>query len=192
MSWLDVVLLVVVAGSAATAFAKGLSRELIGFITVILALLLGAWFYGSAAFYVTPYMKNRAVANLVGFVLIFGGIMLLGTITQRIVKKLVKVSGLSIVDRLLGAAFGFARGVVIAIAILMAGMAFTPGNVAPRPILESRLAPYIMDAARVCAAMAPFELREGFRNSYQEVKSVWDAGVKSAIRAMPAKEKANK
>jgi membrane protein required for colicin V production len=192
MNWLDVVLLVIVAGSAASAFARGLSRELIGFVTVILALAMGAWFYGTAAFYLLPYVKTRAVGNLVGFVLIFGAIMLLGAIVQKIVKKMVKVSGLSFLDRLLGAVFGFVRGMVVAIAMVMVAMAFSPGNIPPRPIVESRLAPYVMDAARVCAAMAPFELREGFRSSYQELRSAWREGVSRATRAMPAKEKAKK
>jgi uncharacterized membrane protein required for colicin V production len=34
MNWLDIVLLILVAGSVISAFAKGLSRELIGFAAV--------------------------------------------------------------------------------------------------------------------------------------------------------------
>ena len=48
MNWLDVVLLAVLAVSAALSFRKGLTREVVGLASVVLAILLGIWFYGSA------------------------------------------------------------------------------------------------------------------------------------------------
>ena len=45
MNWLDLVLLLIVAASVYMSFRKGLSREIIGLVSVVLALLLGIWFY---------------------------------------------------------------------------------------------------------------------------------------------------
>jgi membrane protein required for colicin V production len=43
MNWLDIVLLLILVVSVFTSFRKGLSRELIGLVSVVLGLLLGAW-----------------------------------------------------------------------------------------------------------------------------------------------------
>ena len=48
MNWLDWILLVVIAGSIIASFRKGFSRELIGLISMVVALFCGLWFYGSA------------------------------------------------------------------------------------------------------------------------------------------------
>ena len=69
MNWLDVVLLIALAGSAAASLRKGLTRDIIGFVAVIVALLLGTWFYGTVASYLVPYISSRWAANLAGFVL---------------------------------------------------------------------------------------------------------------------------
>lgn len=173
MNWLDIVLLILVVGSVVSAFAKGLTRELVGFVTVIAALVVSIWFYGTVGGYLLPYVKSRSVANLCGFLIAFFGIMLIGGLVGQIMKRIMKVAGLSFFDRALGAIFGLVRGVLVSIALVMAAMAFTPGDGAPRAVVESRLAPYVIDAARGCAAIAPYELRQGFRRSYEEVKGIW-------------------
>ncbi len=76
MNWLDVVLLLILAGSMFTSFRKGLSREIIGLVSVVLALLLGIWFYGTAGAFLLPYLSSRAAANFGGFLLVFCGVML--------------------------------------------------------------------------------------------------------------------
>jgi uncharacterized membrane protein required for colicin V production len=65
------------------------------------------------------------------------------------------VTGLSIVDHLLGAGFGLLRGLLVAVAFVMGVMAFSKDGTPPRAIEESRVAPYVSQAARVFAAMAP-------------------------------------
>jgi membrane protein required for colicin V production len=188
MNWLDWVFLVLVAGSATSAFIKGVSREFIGLVSVIAGVVLGTWFYGTVSFYLVPYVKARSLANLLAFLILFGGIMLLGSAIGRIVRGLAKASGLSFVDRLLGAAFGFVRGIVICVAVLMAAAAFTPRVEPPNAIVHSRLSPYFMRAASVGASMAPYELREGFRNTYDQVKAAWRSAVNRGIHELPGEK----
>ena len=143
MNWLDVVLLLILAGSIITSFRKGLSREIIGLVSVVLALLLGIWFYGTAGAFLLPYLSSHTAASFGGFVLVFCGVMLLGGLVSAIVGKFLKVTGLSIVDHALGAVFGAARGVVVSIALMVAIMAFSPGGQAPDSVMHSRMAPYV-------------------------------------------------
>lgn len=173
MNWLDVVLLLIVGASIVTSLRKGLSREIIGLVSVALAIVLGVWFYGAAGALFEPHLSSPAAAHFAGFVVVFAVVLLLGAVVSAIVGKFLKVTGLSIFDHLLGAGFGLARGVLIAIALIMGIMAFSPSG-KPPSVVESRTAPYVVDAARLVASMAPHELREGFRKSYAHVKSAWE------------------
>jgi membrane protein required for colicin V production len=188
MNWLDVVLLILVAGSAISAFCKGFSRELVGVGAVIVGLLLGLWFYGTAGSFLLPYLSSRAVANFIGFILVFCGVLLVGSLAGRVMQRFMKTVGLSAFDRLLGACFGLVRGVLLAVVFVMAMMAFSPDRRAPRAVLDSRLSPYVVDAAGVCASMAPFELKEGFRSSHKQVKAFWHEKVKKGLSKLPRPE----
>jgi len=92
-----------------------------------------------------------------------------------------RVTGLSIVDHLLGAGFGVVRGALIAVALLMGIMAFSDTNHPPAAIVNSRLAPYVAGAAQLFADVAPHELKEGFRKTYSEVKSAWATAVEQHV-----------
>jgi membrane protein required for colicin V production len=192
MNWLDIVLLLVVAASVYMSFRKGLSREIIGLVSVVLALLLGIWFYGTAAAFIQPHVSSRTAANLGGFLLVFVAVLLLGHLVSYVVGKFLKVTGLSIVDHLLGAGFGVVRGALIGVALLMALMAFRDGDRPPPMVVNSRLAPYVAGAAQLFADVAPHELKEGFRKTYGEVKSAWRTAVEERLHGEPRAEKRNR
>jgi membrane protein required for colicin V production len=189
MNWLDIVLLAIVGASMLTSLRKGLSREIIGLISVVLAILLGIWFYGTAGALFEPHLSSVAAAHFAGFVVVFGGVLLLGAVVGAIVGKFIKATGLSLFDHVLGAVFGLARGVLIGIALIMGIMAFSTTGRPPASVVESRTAPYVVDAARLIASMAPHELREGFRKSYAQVKSAWEKTLEDGIRKLPNAEK---
>jgi len=74
------------------------------------------------------------------------------------------------------------RGLLIAVALIMAIMAFSQGDKPPSSVVNSRTAPYVVDAARGFAALAPHELKEGFRKTYGEVKAAWEKALEEGIR----------
>lgn len=178
MNWLDIVLLLIVGFSVLTSFRKGLSREIIGLVSVVLGLLLGVWFYGTASIYVRPYVSSPLAAKLAGFFLVFALVFLAGVLLRFLVGKFLRVTKLSFVDHLMGAGFGAARGILFSVALLTGIMAFAKDGEPPAAIKESRMAPYVSQGARVFAAMAPHEFREGFRKTYAEAKEAWNSAVK--------------
>ena len=189
MNWLDVVLLVILAASIMTSFRKGFTREVIGLASVVVALVLGIELYGSAGSLLASYVSSPAAANFAGFFLVFIGVLLAGAVVSYVLGKFLRVTGLSIVDHALGAGFGAVRGLLIAVALIMGIMAFSPGNRAPESVVASRTAPYVVDAARAVAAVAPHELKEGFRKTYAEVKTIWGKAVDKGIQSGPNTEK---
>src|SRR5580692_7337493 len=106
---------------------KGFSREIIGLASALFALVLGMWFYGMAGSFLLPYVSSPRVANLAGFLLVVFAVLVCGGILGWIVNRFLRTIGLSFFDRLLGAAFGFVRGTLVAVALLTAFMAFGPG-----------------------------------------------------------------
>ena len=54
MNWLDLLLIVILAMSIASSFARGLAREIIGLVASVAALFCGAWFYRIAGEAVQP------------------------------------------------------------------------------------------------------------------------------------------
>jgi membrane protein required for colicin V production len=187
MNWLDFVLALILLASGIAGLRRGLSRQIIGLVAGVLALLLGIWFYGTVGFYLMPYVSSRTMANAGGFVVVFCGVLLLGALVSYVVGRFLRVTGLSIVDHLLGAGFGLLRGLVFAIAIVMGVMAFSRGDKPPEAIVNSRMAPYVVDAARVAAAMAPHDLKEGFRRTYAQVKAAWRDALEKGIRQLPVR-----
>jgi membrane protein required for colicin V production len=189
MNWLDFVLAIILLASGVAGFRRGFSRQIIGLISGVLALLLGIWFYGTVGFYLMPYASSPTLANAGGFAVVFCGVLLLGTLVSFVVGRFLRVTGLSIVDHLLGAGFGLLRGLLFAIAIVMGVMAFSLGDKPPGSIVNSRIAPYVVDAARMCAALAPHDLKEGFHRTYAQVKAAWSEALQKGIRKLPDGDK---
>jgi membrane protein required for colicin V production len=191
MNWLDAILSVVLLVCVVNGFRRGFSRQVIGLVSGVLALLLGIWFYGAAGSWLTPYVSSPVLAKAAGFVLVFCGVMALGGLVSFVVGRFLKVTGLSFFDHVLGAGFGVLRGALIATAIVMGAMAFSRGDRPPGAIVESRMAPYVVDMARVVVSVAPHDLKEGFHRTYEQVKSAWDDAIDKGIRSLPKEGKKN-
>jgi uncharacterized membrane protein required for colicin V production len=112
-----------------------------------------------------------------------------GGFVSAVVQRFLKFTGLSIFDHALGGGLGLLRGLLVSTAIIMGAMAFTRGDQPPRAIVESRLAPYISHAAQVVAAMAPHDLKEGFRKTYGQVKAAWNHALEKGIHDSGEKKK---
>jgi membrane protein required for colicin V production len=173
--------------SAIGGLRKGLVREALGLAALVVGLLCGLWFYGLGAAFVQPVVRSKPAANVIGFFLIVGAVVVAGFLVTLLIEKLLKLIHLSWLNRLLGGVFGLLRGALISALIILAMMAFT-SKPPPRSVVESRLAPYVIETARVIAALAPHELKEGFRQSYEKVIEIWDKTMIKGPRKPPSQE----
>jgi membrane protein required for colicin V production len=189
MNWLDIVLALILLACMVRGFRIGLSRQIIGLASVVVALLLGIWFYGIPSAWVAPYLSSPMLASAAGFAIVFLTVMLVGGFASAVVARVLKFTGLSIFDHALGAGLGFLRGLLISTAIVMGAMAFSRADRPPSAIVESRLAPYVVEAAHVVAAAAPHDLKEGFRKTYGQVKAAWNRAVEKGIHSTPGEKK---
>lgn len=183
MNWLDALLGVALLVSLVSGFRRGFSQQVIGLVSGIVALLLGIWFYGTVGAMLP--IESPVLAKAAGFILVFTSVILLGEFVGFIVRKFLRVTGLSFFDHLLGAGFGVLRWALLAIAVVMGAMAFSRGDQPPEAIVESRLAPYAVEMARGVAALAPHDLKESFHKTYDQVKSKWAAALDQGLRGLP-------
>ena len=127
MDWFYVGVLVV---SMLVGAWRGLVFEVISAVSWIAAFVLAQWFAPAVAHWLPISSTNEALRYGLGFLIVFVGTIFAGSLIAFVVKKLLAAVGLSPADRLLGAAFGVVRGVVILLALtLVVGM--TPFKSAP-------------------------------------------------------------
>jgi membrane protein required for colicin V production len=172
VNWLDIVLILIVGFSVIGGIAAGFARVGIGVASAVLGVLLGIWFYGTAGSYLTPYVSSKAVADFLGFVIVFVLCLVAGGLIGKALGALFKWAGLSWFDRFLGGAVGLVRGLLAGVALVLALVAFSP-KPPPRAVVDSHYAPYFIEAANVCTVLAPRELKDAFYSSYEKVKQIW-------------------
>jgi membrane protein required for colicin V production len=154
MDWLSIVLIVAIGLLTWQAYRNGFVREIVSLSSVILAIPLAGIFYDDLYPKVHPLVDNEALANLVSFLAIFLAVVVGGLLAGYLLKGTVNALNLGSADRVAGAAFGFAKGVLLAQVLLIALVAF------PRPdirdeIDDSPVAETLLDAAPAVLAILP-------------------------------------
>lgn len=187
MNWLDYVMIAITGVSVVAAIIRGFSRSMVPFVALLLGVIFALWFYGIGASFIAPYVSHRGFANILGFLFVLTAFIVIGALLGFLLEKIFKWSGLSVLDRLLGAIFGLLRGAVVCMAIVLALSAFSPKS-PPDAVVHSRFAPYLMSAADVVVAAAPREVRDGFRSAYQKAREIWRETMRKAAKQLPAEE----
>src|SRR5512140_3195350 len=160
MSWADVAIVAVVMLSVLLAAAQGFFFEIFSLAGTVVGYLLAAWGYTRVAPLIEPYVKTPWVANMAAFLLIFLVVALLASAIGRLMRATMKEVGLRWFDRILGALFGFARGILVVMVIALALASFAPQSTV---LANSRLAPYLLVMARAAVWLAPTQVRMQFR-----------------------------
>jgi membrane protein required for colicin V production len=169
MNWLDVLLLLVMAGSFLSGLKTGFVRVAIHLVATIAGLLAGFWCYGIAAGELQSWIHDPVTANLAGFAVIFLGVMLVGSLIGMLLARLFQSIGLGWLDHLLGGAAGLVRGALLVAVAVAAIVAFTPGPT-PQFLSESMVLPYASKISTAIAELAPRELKEGFAQQMEKLK----------------------
>lgn len=153
----DWLLITVLAISTVTAFFRGMIKVLFSLAGLILGIFLAGWYYLSLASRLRPFIPSLPAAQVVSFIVIAMGVMVVCSLLATILRKAVSAVGLGIFDRLLGAAFGLLRGLLLGVAIMMALLAFLPN--APW-LKHSTLAPYFIAGAHAVCFVVPQHLQQ--------------------------------
>jgi membrane protein required for colicin V production len=147
MTWVDLVVLGVIALSALLAFMRGLVREVLGIGAWIGAVAIASagqpWGKQTAM----QWIKDEQIAGAASFVVLLLVALIVLKMLAKIISNLVDGIGLGAIDRTLGLLFGVARGGLLAIvAYILAGMT-TSIDHWPDAARDARCLPYVYAGA---------------------------------------------
>jgi len=155
MTGFDYTVLAIIGLSVLLSVLRGGLSEIISLAAWVLAFWLAQHFSPELANRLPAEVPGPELRLIAGFIGIFLGVWFVSAILRITVSQFVKAVGLGPLDRVIGAVFGFARGGLIVIAlVVVAGMTALPHqpiwrNAMFSPPLEAlagNLKPWLPDA----------------------------------------------
>ena len=178
-NWLDWTFAVIVAISVIAAIIRGFVRELISLASLVIAVVVAATAYPRAALWFEDLTKSHDIALGLGFLVLFLGILLLGSFVSLLARKLIKTAGIQWVDRFLGGVFGLVIGVLVDCVLLFVLVAFA---IKPAAVQQSSLAPFVTTGAKVISLAMPENLKAQFRLGIDKFREALIQNDKKALK----------
>lgn len=116
---LDIVIATVVLLSAVIGLVRGLIKEVLSLAAWVVAFIVAMYFSPFVALNLPASWGAESVRMVIAFACLFIATLIAAGILQWLIAKLVETTGLTGTDRLLGFLFGSARGLLVAIVLLM-------------------------------------------------------------------------
>jgi len=172
MNLLDVILIVIIAFSSVYGLFKGLVKEIISLLAVVIGLIGASRFYEGAS----PLFKNlelgEQAARILSFFLLFIVIFIALILIEKLLHKLIHTIFLGWLNRLGGIGFGFIRGIIVSGIIIMILTIILSEKA---PILsESKLTPHIMSISKVLVSLVPDDLQKRFMENEKKLREIWE------------------
>jgi membrane protein required for colicin V production len=127
MTAFDFLAIGIVGLSTVFAFWRGFIRVLASLAAWIIGVLAAIRFSPLVGAMLPDFGESPAVRYVVAFAIILVVVLIIGALVGFLVSRLAQAVGLGFLDRFLGAIFGLARGVLIAVLlVLFAGLTTLP------------------------------------------------------------------
>jgi len=158
-NWFDWVLIAILIFSMVRAFMTGLVRAIAGLVGFIAGFEMANWAYVDLGdrFSEQGWIVSQSMARTVAYLLIVAIMVVVCEVLGIVLQRSLRTIGMGLLDRILGVAFGFARGCLIGIALLMAATMYTPQ---PEVVAKSRLRPYLFTVVHDVSFLIPDSLQQ--------------------------------
>jgi len=124
---IDYVFIAVLVLSVLVGLWRGFLSEFIALASWVAAFVVGYWFAQDVGAYLEPYIGMASARQVIAFGGLFLVTLLLGGMVNIVVNQLVRKTGLSGTDRLIGVVFGAVRGgALVAVLLLLATLTPLP------------------------------------------------------------------
>jgi membrane protein required for colicin V production len=161
MHWLDIVTICVLVASFIYSLTKGLIRELFSLGSAILAAVLATRFCGLGHRFLGSFIDTPNLNNVLGFITIFIVVAYLGSLSGKLVSKLIKSAGISPTDRFWGGVLGLIKGgVIISLGLMFIILFMDQG---PRVIAHTSVARFFKPITYQLSHLLPPSLNRRFR-----------------------------
>ncbi len=143
MTWADWAIIAVLGFSALISVVRGFVKEIVSLLIWLAAAVIASIFHDQLASLMSDLIDTPSLRMLAAWIVLFVAVLLVGSILNYLLGKLVKATGLSGTDRLLGLIFGAIRGLIIVMVILIILPKILP-VMEDQWWLESTIIPYFM------------------------------------------------
>ena len=123
--WVDWVILVIVAVSTLISLKRGFVKEALSLVIWVAAFVIARTFHPHLQTLLADSIETESVRLLAAFGILFVGTLIVGAIVNNLIGALVRMTGLTATDRVLGMCFGLARGLVVVV-VAVALLRYTP------------------------------------------------------------------
>lgn len=182
LAWLDLVLIGVLALSTIVGLWRGFITEVMSLAVWIAAFWAAAAFGASAATLFEATVDSEAARLFLGYAALFLLVLVAGGLVVWLVGRLVRATGLSGTDRVLGLGFGLLRGAALCCAmVLLLGFTALPRE----PWWQaSRMLPAFVGGAEVLRGWLPEAVAAHI--AFPEAAGPGAAGIDAALPSLPA------
>ena len=161
MTWLDYAVVGVFAASLLVGAWRGLVREVLSILGWVIAFLAANLLAGPLGPVMPQAIPSPELRIAAAYVAVFVASLMATALVGLLLSKIVKAAGLGGVDRMLGAIFGAARGLLIVLVVaLLAGLTSAPRQAFWR---DSASGPLLMQAAQALKPLLPQTFAERLR-----------------------------
>ncbi|MGV8837666.1 CvpA family protein [Cellvibrio sp.] len=126
MNWADWAIIGIFSLSCLIGLIRGFVREALSLIIWVAAVLVAKVFGGQLEILLVDQIESPSVRLMTAYAVLFIATLLLGAMLSYLIGALVRATGLSGTDRLLGMVFGAARAFIIVMALLILLPGFIP------------------------------------------------------------------
>ncbi len=159
MTWVDLVVLGVLAISALLAFMRGLVREVLGLGAWVGAIFAGVWALPRVRPQFQSWFGTSPWVDPIAFGVVFVIALIVLMLISRWISALVRASPIGGLDRTLGLVFGLARGAaLLVLAYIIAGMVVQVDRW-PDAVLQARSLPLVYQGASWAVERLPVDHR---------------------------------
>ena len=113
LNGVDWVIIVVLSISTLLSLWRGFVREALSLLGWVAAFVVAHLFVDQLALQLSAVIANVAGRYVAAYAVLFVSTLVVFTLVIKVATGLVRVAGLSVLDRVLGTIFGFARGVIL-------------------------------------------------------------------------------
>jgi membrane protein required for colicin V production len=165
LNWLDIILLAILGVTTALGIFKGFVKQFFGLLTLIIGLILAFSLYSQASWFYLRVISSRVLAQFLGFLTVFLAVECLGLVASHLFSKLMK-GPLKLLNNVLGGVLGLIKGILICGVVVFVLLVF-PVN--KNALKESWISPACLSMSKAVVNLIPRELREKFKEAYQEI-----------------------
>jgi membrane protein required for colicin V production len=161
MNWVDYTILAVIGISVVISVLRGFTKEALSLAGWVIAVWVGLRFAGNLQVLLESRISVPSLRLAIAFAILFIATLSLAALVNHLAVKVIKKTGLSGTDRMIGIFFGVARGcLVVAVLVLVGGLTPMPQDPWWH---EAQLLHYFQDIAIWLRQFLPLEIAKSIR-----------------------------